>query len=45
MHKFPPGVLWGAATSAHQTEGNNVGSDLWAVENLPTDARALRRRV
>ncbi len=33
--KFPPGFLWGAATSAHQTEGNNVGSDLWAVENRP----------
>jgi beta-glucosidase len=32
---FPPGFLWGAATSAHQTEGNNVASDLWAVENRP----------
>jgi beta-glucosidase len=30
---FPPGFLWGAATSAHQTEGNNIASDLWAVEN------------
>ncbi|NUT38730.1 MAG: family 1 glycosylhydrolase [Thermoactinospora sp.] len=25
--------LWGAAGSAHQTEGNNVASDLWALEN------------
>ncbi|HSA53533.1 MAG TPA: family 1 glycosylhydrolase [Yinghuangia sp.] len=24
--------LWGAATSAHQTEGNNVGSDMWRSE-------------
>ncbi|MEW2378617.1 family 1 glycosylhydrolase [Micromonospora sp. NPDC047812] len=28
----PTSFLWGAATSAHQTEGNNVGSDLWALE-------------
>ncbi len=32
---FPPGFLWGASTSAHQTEGNNTASDLWAVENQP----------
>jgi beta-glucosidase len=32
---FPRGFLWGASTSAHQIEGNNVGSDLWAVENRP----------
>ena len=32
---FPPHFLWGAATSAHQTEGNNTGSDLWALENAP----------
>jgi beta-glucosidase len=32
---FPPGFLWGAATSAHQTEGNNVGCDMWATENRP----------
>jgi beta-glucosidase len=32
---FPDGFLWGASTSAHQTEGNNLASDLWALENLP----------
>jgi beta-glucosidase len=31
--RFPPGFLWGASTSAHQTEGNNTASDMWAVEN------------
>jgi beta-glucosidase len=34
-YDFPAGFLWGASTSAHQTEGNNVGSDLWALENQP----------
>jgi beta-glucosidase len=24
---FPAGFLWGAATSGHQIEGNNVNSD------------------
>ncbi|GGS54590.1 MULTISPECIES: glycoside hydrolase family 1 protein [Actinokineospora] len=32
---FPGGFLWGAATAAHQVEGNNTTSDLWAVENAP----------
>ncbi|GGS93090.1 beta-glucosidase [Planobispora rosea] len=32
---FPEGFLWGAAGSAHQIEGNNVASDLWAMENRP----------
>ena len=27
-----PGFLWGAATSAHQIEGENVHSDWWAFE-------------
>lgn len=27
-----PGFLWGAATSAHQIEGNNVNSDMWRAE-------------
>lgn len=31
---FPPGFLWGAATAAHQIEGNNVNSDSWLVEHL-----------
>ncbi|MEV4253377.1 family 1 glycosylhydrolase [Spirillospora sp. NPDC049652] len=32
---FPDGFLWGAAGSPHQTEGNNVASDLWELENRP----------
>ncbi|WP_432843147.1 glycoside hydrolase family 1 protein [Dactylosporangium sp. CA-092794] len=32
---FPDGFIWGAATSAHQTEGNNVGSDWWHLEHRP----------
>lgn len=35
MSALPSGFLWGAATSAHQTEGNNVASDWWAMENAP----------
>jgi len=31
---FPPGFLWGAATSGHQTEGNNIASDMWLLEHL-----------
>lgn len=31
---FPRGFLWGAATSGHQIEGNNVNSDIWLVENV-----------
>lgn len=29
---FPKGFLWGAATSAHQVEGNNINSDWWEWE-------------
>ena len=29
---FPPGFLWGAATSAHQVEGENRASDWWEYE-------------
>ena len=32
---MPGGFLWGAAISAHQSEGNNVHSDSWLLENLP----------
>lgn len=32
---FPNGFLWGAATAAHQVEGNNVNSDSWLLEHLP----------
>ena len=31
---FPKGFLWGAATAAHQVEGNNINSDLWVLEHL-----------
>src|SRR5580698_9139950 len=33
--RFPAGFLWGAATAAHQIEGNNTNSDRWTVETLP----------
>jgi beta-glucosidase len=33
MTTFPSGFLWGAATAAHQVEGNNVNSDLWVLEH------------
>lgn len=46
MHTFPSGFLWGAATAAHQVEGNNVNSDLWVLEHVePTlfaDRQTLR---
>ena len=29
---FPAGFLWGAATAAHQVEGNNLNNDWWAWE-------------
>lgn len=32
---FPKGFLWGAATAAHQVEGDNVNSDWWDWENAP----------
>lgn len=30
--RFPSGFLWGAATAAHQVEGDNRASDWWAAE-------------
>lgn len=33
--RFPDGFLWGAATAAHQVEGNNVNSDWWVKEHTP----------
>ena len=32
---LPKGFLIGAATAAHQVEGNNTNSDYWAQEHLP----------
>jgi beta-glucosidase len=32
---WPKGFLWGAAISAHQSEGNDVNSDSWLLEHLP----------
>ncbi len=32
---FPKGFMIGAATAAHQVEGNNVNSDYWIQEQLP----------
>jgi beta-glucosidase len=32
---MPKGFLWGAAISAHQSEGNDVNSDSWLLEHSP----------
>jgi len=32
MMQFPHNFLWGAASSAHQVEGNNINSDWWEWE-------------
>lgn len=34
MEKFPKAFLLGAATAAHQVEGNNIYSDAWAEEQM-----------
>lgn len=34
MSKLPKGFLVGAATAAHQVEGNNIHSDYWAMEQM-----------
>ncbi|MET0798343.1 MAG: family 1 glycosylhydrolase, partial [Rhodococcus sp. (in: high G+C Gram-positive bacteria)] len=45
LHRFPHGFLWGAATSAHQTEGDNTNSNWWHLEtaaNSPFKERSGR---
>ena len=37
MTSFPEGFLWGAATAAHQVEGNNLNNDWWRLEQLASD--------
>lgn len=32
--RLPEHFLIGAATAAHQVEGNNIRSDLWAMEHM-----------
>lgn len=32
---FPNNFLWGAATAAHQVEGNNINCESWVLEHLP----------
>lgn len=34
MPLFPKGFLLGAATAAHQVEGNNIHSDFWTMEQV-----------
>jgi beta-glucosidase len=34
---FPGGFLWGAATAAHQVEGNNINNDWWQLEHVAAD--------
>lgn len=34
---FPSDFLWGAATAAHQVEGNNLNNDWWRLEQLAAD--------
>ncbi|MDR3576843.1 MAG: family 1 glycosylhydrolase [Anaerolineaceae bacterium] len=33
-YEFPKGFLWGAASAAHQVEGNNINCDSWLMEHL-----------
>lgn len=34
---FPANFLWGAATAAHQVEGNNLNNDWWKLERLAAE--------
>jgi beta-glucosidase len=37
---LPTGFLWGAASSAHQTEGGNTNSNWWHLEQAPNSPLA-----
>lgn len=39
---FPKGFHWGAATAAHQIEGNNTNADFWFLENIQPTTFAER---
>ncbi|MFI6293943.1 glycoside hydrolase family 1 protein [Nonomuraea sp. NPDC050790] len=41
-HTLPNGFLWGASTSAHQTEGGNTNSDWWSMEQASTGAGHIK---
>lgn len=46
MRMFPPGFLWGVATSGHQNEGDNTESDTWFAEHVtPTIFREKSGRA
>ncbi len=43
QHSFSPDFFWGASTSSHQVEGNNLFNDWWHWENkgkLPSSGNA-----
>ena len=40
MNRLPQGFLVGAATAAHQVEGNNIHSDYWAQEHMQSTSFA-----
>lgn len=44
-HVFPKDFIWGTATSAHQTEGNNTNSDWWEWEQKNSKKKGWPREV
>jgi len=42
--KFPENFLWGAASSAYQTEGNNIHADWWAWEHSEKRRNFVKNR-